>query len=62
MLWRGLKTACFHSLMDIDHFLKDVVQYQSHRLVWPRFVCTICVVKIDVDESIVVLTIAKHVA
>ena len=62
MLWRGLKTACCHSLMHIVHFLKDANQWQSHNLVWCRFVCTICVVEIGVDGSIVVLTIAEHVA
>ena len=62
MLWRGLKTACYHSLMHIDHFLKDVDQWQSHGPVLCRFVRTICEVEIDVDESIVVLTIVKHVA
>ena len=59
---RGLKTAYCHSLMHIDHFLKDVDQRQSHSPVWCRFVCTICVVEISVDGSIVVLTIAEHVA
>ena len=62
MLWRGLKTACYHSLMQIDHFLEDVDHWQKHNPVWGRFVSTICVVKIGVDGSIVVLTIAKHVA
>ena len=60
MLWRGLKIA-YHSLMHIDHFLKDVKQWQSHNPVWCHFVCTICVVEIGVDGSIV-LTIAEHVA
>ena len=62
MLWRGLKIACYYSLMHIDHFLKNTDQWQSHDPVWCRFVCTICVVEISVDESIVVLTIAKHAA
>ena len=62
MLWRGFKTACHYSLMHIDHFLKDVDQWQSHDPVWCLFVCTICVVEIGVDGSIVVLTIAEHVA
>ena len=48
--------------MHIDHFLKDADQWQSHNLVWCRFVCMICVVEIGVDGSIVVLTIAEHVA
>ena len=38
MLWRGLKTACHHSLMYIDHFLKDVDQWYSHNPVWCLFV------------------------
>ena len=62
MLCRGLKTACHHSLMHIDHFLKDVDHWQSHNPVWCPFVCTICVVEIGVDGSIVVLTIAEPVA
>ena len=62
MLWRGLKTVCCHSLMYIDHFLKDVDQWQSYNPVWCRFVCMTCVVEIDLDGSIVVLTIAGHVA
>ena len=62
MLWRGLKTACYHNLMHIDHFLKDVDQWQSHNPVWSHFVCTICVVEIGVDGSIVVLIIAEHLA
>ena len=62
MLWPGLKTACYHSLMHIDHFLKDVEQWQSHNLVWCLFVCTICVVEIGAVESIVVLTSVEHVA
>ena len=62
MLWRGLKTAYYHSLMHIDHYLKDADQWQSHNPVWHRFVCTICVVEDDVDGSIAVLTIAEHVA
>ena len=61
-LWRGLKTAYHHSLMRTDHYLKDADQWQSHNPVWCRFVCTICVVEIGVDESIAVLTIAEHVA
>ena len=62
MLLRGLETACCHSLMHIDRFLKDADKWQSHSLVTCRLVCMICVVEIGVDESIVVLTIAKHVA
>ena len=62
MLWRGLKTARYHSLMHIDHFPNDVYQWQSHSPVWCRFVSTICMVEIGVDGSIVVLTIAEHVA
>ena len=62
MLWRGLKTACHHSSMHIDRFLTDVDQWQSHNTVWCRFVCTICVVEIGVDGSIVVLMIAEHAA
>ena len=61
-MWRGLKTACHHSSIPIDRFLKDVVQWQSHNPVWCCFVCMICVVEIGVDGSIVVLTIAEHVA
>ena len=61
MLWKGLKTTCYHSLMHIDHFLKDVDQWQSHNL-WYCFVCMICVVEIGVIELIVVLAIAEHVA
>ena len=34
---RGLKTACYHSLMHIDHFLKDADQWQSHSSVWCLF-------------------------
>ena len=41
MLWRGLKTACYHGLMHIDHYLKDVDQCQSHNRVWCRFICTV---------------------
>ena len=44
------------------HYLKDADQWRSHNPVWCRFVCTICVVEIGVDESIAVLTIAEHVA
>ena len=62
MLRRGLKTACYHSLMHIDHYLKDADQWQSHNQVWCRFVCTICVVEIGVDESIAVLTITENAA
>ena len=62
MLWRGLITACYHSLMHINHYLNNVDQWQSHNSIWCRFVCTICEVEIGVDGSIVVLTIAEHVA
>ena len=62
MLRRGLKTAYYHGLMHIDHYLKDVDQWQSHNLAWCQFVCTICVVKIGVDGSIAVSTIAEHAA
>ena len=62
MLWRGLKIACYHKLMHIDHFLEDADQWQSHNLVWCCFVCTICVVEIGMDGSIVVLAIEEHVA
>ena len=62
MLRRGLKTAHNHSLMHIDHYLKDADQWQSHNPIWCCFVCMICVVEIDVDISIAVLTIAEHVA
>ena len=61
MLWRGLITACYHSLMHIDHYLNDVDQWQIDNPVWCRFVCTLCEVEIGVDGSIVVLTIAEHV-
>ena len=44
-----IKIACYHSLMHIDHFLKDVDQWQSHNPVWCLFICTICVVEIGVD-------------
>ena len=57
MLWRGLKTACYHSLIHIVHFVKDVDQCQSHNPFWCRFVYTICVVEIGVDGSIVVFMI-----
>ena len=59
---RGLKTACYHSLLHIGHFLKDASQWQSYTPVCCWFVCTICVVEIDVDESIIVLIIAEHLA
>ena len=62
MLLRGLKTACCHSLMHIDYHLKDVDQWKSHNPVWCNFVCMICVIEIGVDGSIIVLTIAEHVA
>ena len=62
MLWRKLKTACYHSLMHIVHFLEDADEWQSHSPVWCRFVCLICVFEIGVDGSIAALTIAKHVA
>ena len=52
MLRRGLKTASYHSLMHIDHYLTDADQWQSHDPVWCRFVATICVVEIGADESI----------
>ena len=52
MLWRGLKTACYHSLMHIDYFLEDVDQWQSHNPVWCRFVGTICVIEIGVDGQL----------
>ena len=61
-LWQGLKTAGYRNLMHIDHFLKDVDQWRSHNPVWCLFICTICVVEIGVNGSIVVLTIAEHVA
>ena len=61
MLRQGLKIACYHSLMHIEHFLKDADQWQGHSPVWYRFVSTICVVEIGVEESIVVLTIAEHI-
>ena len=48
--------------MHIDHFLKDVDQWQSHNPVWRRFVCMVCVVEIGVEGSIAVLAIAEHVA
>ena len=60
-MWRGLKTAYYHSLMHIDHFLKDVDQWQSDSPVRCLFVCTICVVEIGMNGSIAVLTIAEHV-
>ena len=62
MLRRGLKTAYDHSLLYIDHFLKDAGQWQSHNPVWCRLVCTIYVAEIGVDGSIVVLIIAEHAA
>ena len=62
MLRRGLKTACYHSSMHIDHCLEDADQWQNHNPVKCRFVCKICVVEIGVDGPIVVLTIAEHVA
>ena len=57
-----IENRYFHSLMHTDHFLKDIDQWQSHNSVWRRFICTICVVEIGVDGSVVVLTIAKGVA
>ena len=62
MLQLGLKTTCYHSLMHIDHYLKDADQWQSHSVVWCHFVCMICVVDISIDESIVVLIMEEHVA
>ena len=62
MLRRGLKTAYYHTLMHIDHYLNDADQWQSHNPVWCRFICTICVVEIGVNESIAVLNIAEHAA
>ena len=62
MLRQALKTAYYHSLMHIDHYLKDADQWQSHNPVWCRFVCTICVVEIGVDRSIAILNIAEHVS
>ena len=56
------RLSLYSSLMHINYFLKDVDQWQSHNPIWCRFVCTICVVEIGVDESIVGLTIAEHVA
>ena len=58
-----IKTACY-SLMQTVHFLnlKDADQRLSHTLAWCHFVCTICMVEIGVDESIVVLIISEHVA
>ena len=55
MLWKRLKTACYHILMHTDHYLKDADQWQSNSLVWYRFIRTICVVEIDMDRSIVVI-------
>ena len=62
MLRQGLKTAYYHSLMHIDHYLKNADQWQSYNLVWCHFVCTICLVGINVDEKCCLLTIAEHVA
>ena len=62
MLRQGLKTACYHSLIRIDHFLKVVDQWQSHSPVWCCFVCMICAVEIGVDWSIAVFTMAEYVA
>ena len=62
MLRRGLNTACYHSLMYINHYLKNADQWQSYSPVWCHFICTICVVEIGMDGSIVVLTIAEHIA
>ena len=62
MLRRGLKTAYYHSLMHIDHCLKDADQCQSHNPVWCRFVCKVCMVDMGVVGSIAVLTIAEYVA
>ena len=61
MLRRGLESAYYHCLMQIDHYL-ELDQWQSHNPVWSRFVCTIGVVEIGVDGPIAVLTIAEHVA
>ena len=57
-----IENPCYYSLMYIDHFLKDVDQWQSHNPIWCLFVCTICVFEIGVEGSIVVLIIAEHVA
>ena len=57
-----IETACYHSLMHTGHYLKDADQWQNDSSIWCRFVCTIIVVEIGVDQSIVVLTIAEHVA
>ena len=62
VLWRGLKTACHHSLMHIDHFLNDVDQWQSHNLVCVFSFARPVWFEIGVDGSIAVLTIAEHVA
>ena len=62
MLWRGLKTTYYHSVMHIVRYLKDVDQWRSHNPVWCRFVCPICVVEIGVNGSITVLTIVEDIA
>ena len=54
MLPRELKIAYYYSLMHIDHYQKNVDQWQSHNSVWCRFVCTICMVEIGVDGSNIV--------
>ena len=59
MLQRGLKIAYHHSLMRIDHYLKDADQWRSHNSVWCQFVCTIYVVEIGVDESIAVICVIQ---
>ena len=61
-MWPGLKTVCYHSLKHIDNFLKDIDQWQSHDPVWCGFVCTICVVEIGVDGSIVDLPFWRDTA
>ena len=61
MLWRGLKIAC-HSLVHTVHFLKDADQWQTDSPVRCHFVCTVCMVEIGMDGSIVVLTISERVA
>ena len=62
MLRRGLQTAYYYKLMHIVYFLEDADQWQSHSLVWRRFICTICMIEVGVHWSIVVLTIAEHAA
>ena len=62
MLLARIETTCCLSLIQIVHFLKDADERKSHSLVGCCFVCTICMIEIGIDGSIIVSTIAEHVA